>query len=171
MFIIFDKQTKCEIRMKNGNLVKTIDLAESAKSLGITINSLYFIKVPRLEWSDRILDIIYQSNRALVSKLIFAGTCLKKNEDVKQYLLLYSTKDNKITNIKMLKTGSPKITCLEYGPYDNGHILVGLSNGTIIVYNSFDLSRMHQFSLFDSPIKLITLDPTNLVFISAGDEG
>ena len=75
MFLLYSDSIKCEIRMKNGNLVKTIDLNEVAKSLGITVNNLTFVKIPRIEWSDRILDIIYQSNRALVNKIIFTGTC------------------------------------------------------------------------------------------------
>ena len=73
----------------------------------------------------------------------------------------------------MMKAGSATITCLEYGPYDNGHILIGLSNGVLVVYNSFDLTRMYQFALFSSntSIRNITIDPTNLIFVSAGDKG
>ena len=41
------------------------------------------------------------------------------------------------------------ITALNYGPYDNGHIIVGLSNGSILILNSLDLSSMFRFQAFE----------------------
>ena len=41
-----------------------------------------------------------------------------------------------------------EITALHFGPYDNGYILVGLSNGKLIVYDPITLNRVNQFSVF-----------------------
>ena len=50
---------------------------------------------------------------------------------------------------------SIKITALNYGPYDNGHIILGMSNGFILILNSLDLSSMFRFRAFES-IKIPT---------------
>ena len=36
-----------------------------------------------------------------------------------------------------------KITSLKYGPYDNGHVIAGLADGSILVYNSADLTKLY----------------------------
>ena len=41
-----------------------------------------------------------------------------------------------------------EITALHYGPYDNGYILVGLSSGKLLVYDSITLSRVKEFNVF-----------------------
>jgi len=32
---------------------------------------------------------------------------------------------------------------LKYGPYDNGHIMVGLSNGYVLAFSSLDLTKLY----------------------------
>lgn len=56
---------------------------------------------------------------------------------------------------------------MKYGPYDNGHIMVGLSNGLIIAFSSIDLTKLYQFQIFSSQINNICFDPTNLVILSS----
>ena len=68
------------------------------------------------------------------------------------------------------------ITALNYGPYDNGHIIVGLSNGSILILNSLDLSSMFRLQAFEPstvkgfsgqkqplPITKILFDPTQMI--------
>ena len=47
-------------------------------------------------------------------------------------------------------TEQVQITALNYGPYDNGHIIIGFSNGYILVLNSFDLASMFRIKIFES---------------------
>ena len=37
-----------------------------------------------------------------------------------------------------------QITALNYGPYDNGHIILGFSTGFVLILNSLDLSGMFR---------------------------
>ena len=48
------------------------------------------------------------------------------------------------------QTKSIRITSLNYGPYDNGHIILGMSNGFILILNSLDLSSMFRFRAFET---------------------
>lgn len=37
-----------------------------------------------------------------------------------------------------------EITVINFGPYDNGHIIIGLNTGAILILNSLDLSSMFR---------------------------
>ena len=75
-----------------------------------------------------------------------------------------------------------KITALQFGPYDNGYILVGLNTGKLLVYDSITLNRIKEFNVFThgelrggelheaEAIAEITIEPTELVFL-AGQRG
>jgi hypothetical protein len=57
--------------------------------------------------------------------------------------------------------GKVKITSINYGPFDNGHVLVGLDNGTLISFSTIDLVQLNQIVVFNnSPINSITFEPT-----------
>ena len=74
-----------------------------------------------------------------------------------------------------------KITSLNYGPYDNGHIILGMSNGFILILNSLDLSSMFRFRVFETsqiqanptgdnqaqeiekPVTKLIFDPTQMI--------
>lgn len=40
------------------------------------------------------------------------------------------------------------ISCINYGPYDNGHILIGLKNGILLVFEYPSLERIESVKLF-----------------------
>ena len=42
---------------------------------------------------------------------------------------------------------------MNYGPYDNGHIILGFNNGHILILNSLDLASMFRVKVFDPIIK------------------
>ena len=76
--------------------------------------------------------------------------------------------------IKILKLPQPylnfnnKVTCLNFGPYDNGYIIVGTSSGHIIVLNPITLKRVFSDHLFPtSEVKSITFEPTQLVMVGS----
>lgn len=63
---------------------------------------------------------------------------------------------------------SQQITSLNYGPYDNGHMLLGLDSGHLLAYdvnNSFDL--VFQMQLCHHPLTSIQFDPTQLIIVSS----
>lgn len=59
-----------------------------------------------------------------------------------------------------------EITAVNFGPYDNGHVIIGFNTGHLLVLNSFDLSSMFRLQAFDSKvfpsqqISSICFDPT-----------
>ena len=42
-----------------------------------------------------------------------------------------------------------EITALNYGPYDNGHIILGFNTGFIMILNSIDLAGMFRIQIFE----------------------
>ena len=64
------------------------------------------------------------------------------NNNSRPYLLIYDRQLNQPTIIKLITTYS-KITALKFGPYDNGHIIIGLSNGFLLVFSSIDLTKLY----------------------------
>ena len=55
------------------------------------------------------------------------------------------------------------ITSLTYGPYDNGHILVGTSLGDFFAFNAIDLRIICQVKVAMCPVTSIVIEPTQLV--------
>ena len=41
-----------------------------------------------------------------------------------------------------------QITALQYGPYDNGYVLVGLNTGKLLVFDPITLDRVQEFDVF-----------------------
>jgi outer membrane protein assembly factor BamB len=62
------------------------------------------------------------------------------------------------------------ITALNYGPYDNGHILVGLSTGDFFAFNSLTLQKLCGAKLGNQPISKIALEWTSLVLVAQGQK-
>ena len=192
------------LQCKEALLIKTYGLGNSAEMVeksSINPNELYFepqqmelrsidfMRVPRLEWDDRNLQLIsYDTEEAEVTKkmpprLIIAGSYQSskdKGRDLPYVGLLDTTNwrrnsanDNTMikcfsysVDLKPIKRGENnkealKITALNYGPYDNGHIILGFNSGAILIVNSLDLSSMFRLFAFDSlPVSLIIFDPT-----------
>jgi len=64
-----------------------------------------------------------------------------------------------------------RVTALKYGPYDNGHIVVGFDTGVIAILDSVKLQKLFERQIFevDTPVQRITFDPTNLIIASTDD--
>ena len=71
--------------------------------------------------------------------------------------------------IKVLRLPQPdpafnnKITCLNFGPYDNGYIILGTTSGHLVVLDPLSLKRMHSEKLFEAnegEISQINYEPT-----------
>ena len=62
---------------------------------------------------------------------------------------------------------------MNYGPYDNGHIIIGFSSGHLLILNSLDLSCMFRMSIFESSqrINKIIFEPTNQIIVSSDQCG
>ena len=60
---------------------------------------------------------------------------------------------------------------MNYGPYDNGHIILGLSNGQIVAYDFINLKRLEQVTVFDTnvAVQCITFEPTQQIFVGGSN--
>ena len=83
--------------------------------------------------------------------------------------MLYNIDKQDVERIKLLNVREASITCVNYGPFDNGHLLIGLSNGNLLVIDTLAMEVIMQEQLFEGPINEITFEPTNLVFVSSKD--
>lgn len=51
------------------------------------------------------------------------------------------------------------ISAMAYGPYDNGHILVGLTTGDFFAFDSISLRKLCNVKISNQPITTITIEP------------
>ena len=74
---------------------------------------------------------------------------------------------------RCLNESSTEVTCLGYGPYDNGHILAGLSNGVLLAFDTLNLDKLFQINVFgpSCPVTSLTFEPTNLALVACEKTG
>jgi len=60
---------------------------------------------------------------------------------IQPFLMLFDRVKNDMTIVKAFKSRG-LITALAYGPYDNGHVLVGTSTGDFLAFNSLTLQKI-----------------------------
>jgi hypothetical protein len=64
--------------------------------------------------------------------------------------------------IKCLQNNNAIITSLNYGPFDNGHIVLGFNTGHVLILSSVDLASIYRTQIFtcsNSPVSQIIFDP------------
>ena len=81
--------------------------------------------------------------------------------------MLYDQVDESKTIVKAFKSRG-HITCLAYGPYDNGHVLVGTSTGDFLAFQSQCLTKICNVKV-SGPVTAICVDPTQAVLVSCKD--
>ena len=78
-------------------------------------------------------------------------------------LMVFNLIKQEIEKLKVLAFMSPDVTinCIEYGPFDNGHILLGLSDGWLLAYEYPSLKRLDSKQVYKSDEPDV-LSPLNL---------
>lgn len=122
------------------------------------------IMIPRLDWQDREFDQIQRAAKQLPRKVVFAGSYLHQQTKVMPMLMIYDREQAQKTKIKLFKSRG-HITCVQFGPYDNGHILVGTSTGDFLAFDSVTLKKLCNLKLSDCPVTTITIEWTQLVLV------
>ena len=74
-------------------------------------------------------------------------------------MLFDRSRPNNLTITRVFKSNGT-ITCLHYGPYDNGHILIGMSTGDFIAFDSMQVNKIVNIKVSNSPVTSISLEPT-----------
>lgn len=164
----FDQNTQVVIFNKTSRVVACIDLQGLYLDTGSHIvRTVDFAIFPRLEWSDRIADIYQQNQKIIPKKLIFSGL----DSDGCAYVMIYDRAREKASSVYIFEQAKGQITALKYGPYDNGHIVVGFDTGVIAILDSIKLQKLFERQIFEANtrVQCITFDPTNLVIASTDD--
>ena len=79
--------------------------------------------------------------------------------------MIYNLEQCDAEIIKVIDFDS-SITSLNYGPFDNGHVLVGFANGTLLFFDYPFLNRLELLTISEGhALTSITYDPTNYIFI------
>jgi len=73
-------------------------------------------------------------------------------------MLLDRVKED-MTVVKAFKSRG-LISTLSYGPYDNGHVLVGTTTGDFLAFDSLTLNKLCCVKIANHPVTSITIEPT-----------
>jgi hypothetical protein len=94
----------------------------------------------------------------LPRKIFFAGSYIRQNKQM-PFIMLY---DREVTTKSITKLFKSRgyITCVHFGPYDNGHILLGTSTGDFFAFDTLELKKLCNIKLSDFPITNITIEWT-----------
>ncbi len=93
-------------------------------------------------------------------------TTLKRSQG-RPFVLVYNLEQDHTEQLKLLNIDGASIEVVNYGPFDNGYLLLGLSSGKLLALDLLDMEVILNLNLFDCPIKSITFEPTNLVFVAS----
>ena len=127
-------------------------------SPGISIDQF---KVPKLEWSGRLTDILYKD---FPTHVILAGSYKEANK-TKSCVIKYNICKHECTAAAFID--SPAIvSCISYGPYDNGPVMIGLNDGTILSLDYYSLDLMFKLNAeIKGAVKWITYEPCNRIIV------
>ena len=88
------------------------------------LRTLSFAKFPSYNWSDRKLNESDMLSKGACRKIIVVGQC-DLHGDQRQFLALMDTiNGGSFTDFELLETRG-LITACNFGPYDNGHVVLG----------------------------------------------
>ena len=142
--------------------IKMMDFPMSELKHGMRITQL---KIPKLEWSGSLPDILHKD---LPAHILLVGT-FTEDVTIKSCLIKYNIYTNQCIALSVVDTAA-QVTAINFGPYDNGPIMVGLSDGTIIIYDYYSLEIIQQIKrMVQGRIKWLTYEPGNSVIIGTDD--
>lgn len=119
------------------------------------------MKVPKLEWSGRFPDMLHKEVPAC---LLLVGTHTEHSRTT-TYVFNYDIGKNKSVG-HILVASELRLTAINYGPYDNGPVLIGLNNGTIIAYDYYSLQVIRKVEgMAESAVEWITYELGNTIII------
>jgi len=113
------------------------------------------------------------TSRCGLRRLLFLGNVEIEGSSSTQneaYVLSYNLQERKPDRVRLLSphiSDTSQISSHGFGPYDNGHLLLGLQSGHLLgfdVNNNFEI--VFSMQLCQYPLSSIQIDPTNLVLVT-----
>ena len=83
----------------------------------------------------------------------------------KPYVMQFNLKTKQCDKIKLLNVKGASVTATNFGPFDNGYLLLGFSSGVLLAIDLLEMEAILHAQLFDNPISSIGFEPTNMIFV------
>ena len=121
-------------------------------SANITLTRLDLVLIPVLKWTGRrnkLLKAFGQFKKVFdANKLVLFGQ-VKIEQTLSNCIMVFNLETQEIEKLKILSFMEHQtINCVSYGPFDNGHILLGLSDGWLLAYEYPSLDRIESKQIF-----------------------
>lgn len=96
----------------------------------------------------------------------------RKSTETASFVALFDRQKSKISAYHQYPSSKGRITALKYGPYDNGHVVLGFQNGSIAIQDSVTLEQLLDKDVFpvglpSSRIAKVAFDPTHLLLATS----
>lgn len=93
--------------------------------------------------------------------------------DTEECVFVYNTLKDTLENFKFVRLPfGVTITSANFGPYDNGYLLLGLSNGVLLALEVPSLQLILQEQIFDNKsIDIIQFEPTSMAILCSKETG
>jgi hypothetical protein len=157
-FFLYDNNSMAIYKRTIGLDFQEVKALKFNLAKGIIING---IKVPKLEWTGRFPDMLHKE---IPAYLLLVGTCTEKSK-AGSYIFNYNINKNQCA-LEVMVNSELEITAINYGPYDNGPIIIGLSDGTIIAYDYYSMRLIRRMEgMAESSVKWIAYEFGNTIII------
>lgn len=121
---------------------------------GVSVEDM---KLPALDWSDRLINVL---SRDLPTDILLLGKTASRSVVMK-----YDIYKRKLVASCVLEDGKV-VTGIGYGPYDNGPVMVGLACGKVLALDYYTLVPLFQLDINgDETVRWITYDPCNTLIV------
>lgn len=150
----------------SGRLHKRVDVKKILQENQLTLLKIRHVIFPRLKWSDRRFESSEGAQKQPIRKSIVIGDCSVRGI-ASPFLLKLDLETARAEILKVLQDCA-EVTAINFGPYDNNYLLVGLRNGFLLVYDVLEMERVASLNLFQNDaISQISYEPTNLIFAAS----
>jgi hypothetical protein len=135
------------------------------------INFIKITKVISVSTQSKLKGSLYDNSK--ISNFFITGLCNEESltKNLQQFIAIVSINSGPeinphFTKLKIMNSTIPFISELCFGPYDNGPLISGHNNGTISLWNIFDLTITRSLRVFNGniPISLIRVEPLGQAF-------
>mmetsp|Transcript_37601 Transcript_37601/g.27725 ORF Transcript_37601/g.27725 Transcript_37601/m.27725 type:complete len:129 (-) Transcript_37601:96-482(-) len=87
---------------------------------------------------------------------------------IKPFIMQYNLQTHTCDKVKLLNVKGAYLTSTNFGPFDNGYLLLGFSSGVLLAVDLLEMEAILHAQLFDNvAITNICFEPTNMIFASS----
>lgn len=141
----------------SGRRILRVDLAKIISenlSKSIKLKQLDHVLIPVLKWTGRRSKLprsfgMYQSQFDVV-KVVLVGKVTVDEGELLNCLMIFNLESTEVEKLKILAFTEPhvQVNSITYGPFDSGHILLGMSDGWLLAYEYPSLERVDSKQIY-----------------------